>query len=66
MKISITDKFQTVAIEVPADTLTGSAMVEQLFRPAMLALGFSEKTINEALGDIDDDAMMEMRENVGK
>lgn len=53
MKIIIETKYNKVSVEVPYEDLTAIEVIEQLFGPVMLGLGYHEETLLKHLGEVD-------------
>ena len=50
-RITLETRYSKVVVEVPEDDLDISRLIDDLVAPALLAVGFAEGTVREALGD---------------
>jgi hypothetical protein len=57
MKLRIETEYGEKVTVEHDDVLTASEVVEKLFRPAMRALGYVEKTLIDVLGEVDEEAL---------
>lgn len=58
MRITLEDNYQKIVLEVPRNDLSLSEVVEQLFRPAVVAYGYHPDSADKVLGYVDDEAFM--------
>ena len=56
MKLALQMYDNTITIENPNDDLTPSQVVEFLLRPALRAAGYADKSIEAAIGTVDESA----------
>lgn len=61
-KLTIETEGRSVTTEVIHDELTVSEVVEMLFRPAMLGLGYQDESLEKVIGKIDYDAIIRTEE----
>ena len=61
-KLTIETEGRSVTMEVIHEELTVSEVVEMLFRPAMLGLGYNEESLEEVIGKLDYDAIIRITE----
>jgi hypothetical protein len=58
MKIIIEEQNRKVSVEHTTDGMTVSQVVENLFRPAMLGMGYQEGSLNKTIGFQNDDSLI--------
>jgi len=58
MKIVITEGNRSVTVEHTTDGMTVSEVVENLFRPVMLGMGYASESIDKVIGECDYDSII--------
>lgn len=53
------DLATVVDVEIAQNGLTVAGVVERLFRPALLAMGYHPESINRQIGEVDEDGLVD-------